>query len=96
MVKFPRTRIGKACTQNISLKNDGSIPATAKFELLPSDTFKFLSPNSLSLTPKSYGIFTIEFKPLVPGQKVWDITAVTLLNQFELMRFRVEGDAYNE
>jgi hydrocephalus-inducing protein len=31
LVKFPKTRIGKTQTQSIKLKNEGSIPATAKF-----------------------------------------------------------------
>lgn len=31
LLKFPKTRIGKTCTQTISLKNDGTMPATAKF-----------------------------------------------------------------
>ena len=59
VLKFPKTRIGKTCTQSISLKNEGSIPATAKFELTPNDHFKFIDNNSITLTPKSYGIFNI-------------------------------------
>ena len=42
IVKFPKTRIGKSCTQSIILKNDGTIPATAKFDLTPNDHFKFV------------------------------------------------------
>jgi len=38
----------------------------------------------------------VEFKPKEAGVKIWDISAITLLNQFEVMRFRVEGEAYNE
>lgn len=59
LLKFPKTRIGKSCTQSISLKNDGSIPATAKFELTHNDHFKFIDNNSMSLTPKSYGVFNV-------------------------------------
>lgn len=50
----------------------------------------------MSLTPKSYGIFNIEFKPKEAGVKFWEISAQTLLNQFEVLRFRIEGEAYNE
>jgi hydrocephalus-inducing protein len=78
------------------LKNEGTIPATAKFELTPNEHFKFIDNNSISLSPKSYGIFNIEFKPKEVGVKIWEITASTLLNQFETMRFRIEGEAYNE
>lgn len=59
MVKFPRTRIGKACNLAITLKNDGSIPATTKFDLIPNDNFKFIDSNSETLAPKSYGVFNI-------------------------------------
>jgi len=59
LLKFPKTRIGKSCTQSISLKNDGSIPATAKFELTHNDHFKFIDNNSMSLTPTSYGVFNV-------------------------------------
>ena len=93
---MPKTRVGKASTQQISLKNDGSIPATAKFELTPSDNFRFLDNTSVSLNPKTYSTFSIEFKPLEVGNKNWDISATTLLNQFETMRFKIQGEAYFE
>lgn len=64
LLKFPKTRVGKSNTQQISLKNDGSIPATAKFDLIPSDSFRFLDNATVSLNPKTYSVFNIEFKPL--------------------------------
>ena len=91
LLKFPKTRIGKTHCQSISLKNDGSIPATAKFELTHNDHFKFLDNNSTTLTPKSYGIFNVEFKPSEAGVKVWEINCTTLLNQFESFKFKIEG-----
>ena len=78
------------------MKNDGSIPATAKFDLLPNNSFKFLDNSSISLNPKSYSIFNIEFKPTEVGMKEWEITSSTLLNQFEVMRFKIQGEAYFE
>jgi hydrocephalus-inducing protein len=62
-VKFPKTRIGKTQRKAIQLKNEGSIPATAKFDLTPNESFKFLDNNSTTLTPKSYGTFNILFEP---------------------------------
>lgn len=91
MLKFPKTRVCKTNTQQISLKNDGSIPATAKFDLVPSDSFRFVDNTTVSLNPKTYSVFNIEFKPLDVGNKQWDITASTLLNQFETMRFKIQG-----
>ena len=90
-MKFPRTRLGKSHTQQIMLKNDGNIPATAKFDLIPADSFKFLDSTSISLNPKTYASFNVEFKPNEIGNKQWDITAQTLLNQFETMRFKIQG-----
>ena len=63
LLKFPRTRVGKTNNQQISLKNDGSIPATAKFDLSPSDSFKFLDNSSISLNPKTYATFNVQFSP---------------------------------
>ena len=94
-MKFPRTRIGKSHSHQIKLKNDGSIPATAKFDLTPTDCFRFLDSTSIALNPKSYASFNIEFKPSEIGNKQWDITASTLLNQFETMRFKIQGEAYS-
>jgi hypothetical protein len=48
----------------------------------------------MSLTPKSYGVFNVEFNPKEPGNKVWEITCSTILNQFESFRFKIEGEAY--
>ena len=81
---------------SISLKNDGTIPATAKFELTHNDHFKFLDNNSMTLTEKNYGVFNIEFNPKEAGTKVWQISCSTLLNQFEVFRFKIEGEAYSE
>lgn len=59
LLKFPRTRVGKTNTQQITLKNDGSIPATAKFDLIPNNSFRFLDNASVSLNPKTYSVFNI-------------------------------------
>ncbi len=50
----------------------------------------------MSLTPKSYGVFNIEFKPREAGVKVWEISCNTMLNQFEAYKFKIEGEAYSE
>lgn len=90
-MKFPKTRVGKSNSQQISLKNDGSIPATVKFDLTPNDSFKFIDNATVSLNPKTYSFFNVEFKPTEMGVKNWDIVANTLLNQFETMRFKIQG-----
>lgn len=82
LVKFNKTRIGKALTQQICLKNDGVIPATVKWELPTSDCFRFLDSTNMTINPKGYATFNVEFKPKEVGVKAWDINAQTLLNQF--------------
>jgi hydrocephalus-inducing protein len=41
ILRFKKTRIGKDCTQEIALKNDGQVPATARFDAIPNDAFQF-------------------------------------------------------
>jgi hydrocephalus-inducing protein len=78
------------------LKNDGLIPATIKFDLSQQDGFRFLSTNTLTISPKSYSTFRIDFQPTTPGQKQWLINYETLLNQYENNRIMVQGEAYQE
>jgi len=44
-----------------------------------------------TLNPKGYATFNVEFKPKDVGAKNWDISAQTLLNQFEVTRFKIQG-----
>ena len=59
LVKFNKTRVGKATTQQICLKNDGVIPATVKWELPVSDSFRFLDSINATLNPKGYATFNV-------------------------------------
>lgn len=43
LLKFPRLRVGKTASMCIVLKNDGSVPATVKFDTTQHDCFKFVS-----------------------------------------------------
>jgi|JI6StandDraft_1071083.scaffolds.fasta_scaffold04855_11 hydrocephalus-inducing protein len=91
LVKFSKTRVGKATSQQICLKNDGVIPATVKWDLPANDSFRFLDSINATLNPKGYATFNVEFKPKDVGAKNWDISAQTLLNQFEVTRFKIQG-----
>lgn len=73
ILKFPKVRVGKSVTLPIILKNDGQVPATAKWDLNGNENFRFIDSNSFSLTPKTYAHFNIEFKPTDPGTKQWQI-----------------------
>jgi hypothetical protein len=36
------------------------------------------------------------FEPKEVGIKVWEISCQTLLNQYEVIKFKIEGEAYSE
>lgn len=74
ILKFPKTRVDKAVQLPVVVKNDGQVPATLKWDLTANENFRFLDQNSISLTPKTYGTFGIEFKPKDVGVKQWWIS----------------------
>jgi hydrocephalus-inducing protein len=54
VLKFSRLRVNKSTVLPIVLKNDGSVPATVKFDTTYHNCFKFLSAGSYTFAPKSY------------------------------------------
>ena len=94
-LKFPKTRLGKTCILPVVMKNDGAIPASVKWELPPNENFR-MENTSLTLGPKSYGTFNVEFRPTEAGPKVWEVNAQTLLNQYETTKIRVQGEGFLE
>jgi len=89
-------RLGKEQVENIVVKNDGVIPATTKFELIPSSEFQFISQSTYTLTPKTFQSFQIAFKPVEVGKFKWEITCNTLLNPYETTKILVSGECYFE
>jgi hypothetical protein len=63
VLKFRKTRIGKETVMQIVLKNEGSIAATARFDVIKNDCFNFLGNLNHTITPKSYHAFDIGFTP---------------------------------
>jgi len=96
LLKFPKVRIGKELIQSVVLKNDGQVPATVKFDLTTNENFRFIDQNSLTLTPKTYATFNIEFRPSQPGLKQWLIAYQTLLNPYEITKIMVQGEGFYE
>jgi|Transcript_33115 hydrocephalus-inducing protein len=41
MLKFKKTRIGRDCILPIILKNEGQVPATARFDAITNEVFSF-------------------------------------------------------
>jgi hydrocephalus-inducing protein len=54
VLRFRKTRIGRDAVLSIVLKNEGQVPATARFDALRHDCFQFLGNMSHTITPKSY------------------------------------------
>lgn len=62
-LKFKKTRIGRDSVLSVVLKNEGQVPATARFDALQHECFSFLGNLSHTITPKSYQAFDIRFSP---------------------------------
>lgn len=54
VLKFRKTRIGKESILSIVLKNEGSIAATARFDVIRNDCFNFMGNLNHTITPKTY------------------------------------------
>jgi len=96
ILKFPKTRVDKAVTLPIILKNDGLIPATVEFDLKANESFKFLDQSTYTISAKTSATFNIEFKPRDAGQKKWEIVAKTHDNPYENPKIVVTGEGYQE
>jgi len=96
LLDFGRIRVGKTVKLPIIIKNDGVIPATAKFRLSPHAQFKFLDQPNFTLSPKSYQQFRVEFTPKDVGVVQWEIKMATMLNPYEQQRIRIKGEGYFE
>jgi hydrocephalus-inducing protein len=82
-LKFRKTRIGKETTMQIVLKNDGSIAATARFDIIKNECFNFLGNLTHTITPKSYQSFDISFTPKSAQVEKFYLTFNTQHNPFE-------------
>jgi hypothetical protein len=89
LLKFPKTRIGRTKQKTLVIKNNGTIPATAKFELDHHKAFKFLDQPTFTLPPKQMKAFNVKFTPVEIGDNSWTIQFKTLLNNFECQKIKV-------
>lgn len=83
ILKFKKTRIGRDGTHSIILKNEGQVPATARFDAIRHECFKFLGNMSHAITQKSYQSFEIKFIPKVAKVETFLLTFSTMGNPFE-------------
>ena len=53
-MRFKKTRINKEAVMTLVLKNEGSISATARFDVIKNPCFEFLGNLNCTITPKTY------------------------------------------
>lgn len=97
MLKFRKTRIGKDAILPIILKNEGGVPATARFDAITSDSFSFEGSNLIhTISSKSYHGFDIRFKPEKATTEKFLLTFSTMHNVYEQHKVLLVGEGFNE
>mmetsp|Transcript_39618 Transcript_39618/g.60626 ORF Transcript_39618/g.60626 Transcript_39618/m.60626 type:complete len:390 (-) Transcript_39618:4001-5170(-) len=96
VLKFKKTRIGRESLLQIVLKNEGQVPATARFDALHHECFEFQSNLSHTITPKSYHAFDIRFVPKSAQVENFLLTFSTLGNPYEQHKVMITGEGYSE
>ena len=88
--------MGRDSVLSISLKNEGQVPATVRFDALTHDCFTFLGNLSHTITPKSYQSFDIRFTPKQAQNETFLLTFTTLNNPYEQHKVMISGEGYSE
>jgi hydrocephalus-inducing protein len=96
VLRFRKTRIGRDAVLSIVLKNEGQVPATARFDALHHECFSFLGNLSHTITPKSYHAFDIRFSPKQAQNESFLLTFSTLGNPYEQHKVLITGEGYAE
>ena len=96
MLKFKKTRIGKDAILPITLKNEGQVAATARFDAITNEQFTFEGNMNQMITQKSYHAFDIRFKPTATQVEKFLLTFSTMNNVFEQHKVWLIGEGFNE
>lgn len=96
ILRFKKTRIGRESKMAIVLKNEGSVAATARFDVIKHDCFSFLSSLNHTITPKTYHGFEIRFEPKSTQLEKFLLTFNTLHNPYECHKVQIVGEGYTE
>jgi hypothetical protein len=81
---------------NIVLRNDGTVPATVKFEPILNECFQFMSTTTATIQPKNYLAFDIKFEPKNPGIEKAFIQYKTFHNPYEAPKLALVGEGFIE
>jgi len=96
ILRFKKTRLGKFNNNQIQLKNDGTVPATVKFDQILNECFAFCNPTTATIQPKNYQTFDIKFEPKSAIQEKAILTYKTLFNPYESPKIVLLGEGYFE
>ena len=96
VLKFRRVRVGKELILPIGLKNEGQVPATARFDAITNEAFSFEGNMNQTISEKSYHNFDIRFKPTVSQVEKFMLTFQTLHNVFEQHKVILLGEGFSE
>lgn len=97
VLRFRKTRNGKETYMQIILKNDGQVPATARFDSITNESFSFegTSMNHTIMSKQSHA-FDIKFCPKNAGIVKFVLTFQTQNNPFEQHKVVLVGEGYAE
>lgn len=96
-LRFRKTRIGKDTILSIVLKNEGQVPATARFDAITNDAFTFEGGSmSHTISQKSYHAFDIKFRPRTSETQKFQLNFATLNNVYEQHKVLLVGQGYEE
>lgn len=75
ILRFRRTRINKENYMQIVLKNEGQVPATARFDAITNEAFSFEGTSmNHTIMPKANHAFDFRFCPKKASQEKFALT----------------------
>lgn len=80
----------------IILKNEGLVPATARFDAITNEAFTFEGNMNQTISAKSFHNFDIRFKPIKAAPEKFMLTFSTLNNPFEQHKVLLTGEGFTE
>lgn len=97
LLNFPRIFLGRSKTMSIVLRNEGIVPATARFDCTASECFAFSGLNKMiTVEPGKTHNLDVTFSPNKQGKLSGTVTMHVLSNDFEATTFQFDGEGYKE
>lgn len=97
VLRFPRMLKGRSATLPIVVRNDGSIPTTARLEATPHAAFRLETGAGLfTAAPGETRRFVVAFDPREPGTSMHELALSVRHNPFEQLRLMLQGECFEE